>query len=189
MNLRSVVAVASTLLLFGGCAPVENRTGAEKFIYSQSDKEMAVVILSVGAADMCISFVTRLKLLPAESPYSGRTVAYLPVDSYVVKSEYSDHHGYLHVVRLKPGSYYFTPHINNPAVGVTRAFRADFTVSGGEVVYLGNYYLHQSCGLSSSGSFSDQWERDLALLKSKNPPLSQAPIQKRILRVTGQIRF
>lgn len=189
MNLKSVVAVASTLLLFGACASVENRTGAEKFTYSQSDSDMAVIILSVGAADKCISFVTRLKLLPAESPYSGRNLAYLPVDSYVVKSEYTDHHGYLHVLRLKPGSYYFTPHINNPALGITRAFRADFTVSRGEVVYLGNYYLHQACGYSSSGSFSDQSERDLALLRSKNPTLSQASIQKRILRVTGQITF
>jgi len=189
MSPKSAVATVSTVFFLAACASFDNKTGAEKFSYSPSDKDMAVVVLSAGAADMCVSFATRLKLLAAGSPYGGSSLAFLPVDSYVVKSEYADHHGYLHVLRLKPGRYYFAPYINNPSVRMTQVPRADFAVSAGEVVYLGEYYLRQHCGISNSGVFLDRSDRDLALLKSKNPALSQATIQKRILSVTGQVSF
>jgi hypothetical protein len=184
-----VIAAAVLISFLAACASVENRTSAEKFTYSQNEKENAVIVLSVGAAEKCISFVTRLKLLASESPYNGPTLAFLPVDSYVVKSEFSDHHGYLHVLRLKPGSYYFAPYINNPALDMKQVPRMDFRVAAGEVVYLGEYFMDRSCGLSDSGALRDRSERDLALLKSKNPALAQAQVEKRILHVTGQMKL
>jgi hypothetical protein len=188
--MKSTIAMLlCAAFLLGGCATVDNRHGAEKFAYAPENPEEAVVILSLGATEKCFNYVTRLKLLPAAAPYSGPMIASLPVDSYVIKSEYTDHHGYLHVLRLKPGSYYLAPFINNPRVKVSYASRADFSVKAGEVVYLGEYFLEQACGLSTGGQYRDQADRDLELLKSKNPALSRANIQKRILRTTGKVEL
>ncbi len=189
MNLKSFVAVAMSVSLLGGCAIYDNRTSADKFVYSQDESQTAVIILSAGAVQNCISASTRLKLLASTSLYNADVFAFLPVDGAAIKSEFSDHHGYLHVVRHNPGSYYFAPFIMNPYVMMTAASRADFSVSAGEVVYLGEYFLGQACGIQNSATFRDQSERDLALLKLKNPILASASIKKRLLKVTGQAPF
>jgi hypothetical protein len=186
-GLLGVAAVA--LAIAAGCGSVENRSGAQKFVYTQEQEKGAVIVLSAGANEKCFSFATRLKLLRADAPYNGPAIAFLPVDSYAVKSEFSDHQGYLHVLRLPPGSYYLAPYINNPALEMKEVPRADFSVSAGEVAYLGEYFLQRACGLSGSAVFRDQWERDMALLKARNPALAQAPIARRVLGFTGQARL
>lgn len=72
---------------------------------------------------------------------------------------------------------------------MTRAWRADFRVDAGEVVYLGEYFLTSACGASNSGAFRDASARDLGLLGQKNAALAQSSIKRRVLAATGEVSF
>lgn len=175
--MRSFLLFASSLaVLCGGCGMVPNRYSAAKLDLSARPEE-AVALLSAGAPERCITNATQLELRQ-DGRFSN--VAYLPVDNYAVPSDFTTHHGYLHAVRLSPGRYYLSPHIANPYVTIKKVPRIDFTVSAGEVVYLGEFFLVQSCGSENLAELRDREERDLALLREKNPALAAAPIVKRI---------
>lgn len=184
---KNSIIIVFLLLLLNGCASVENRTSAERFTFPEASSDDAIIILSVGAPKECISFVTHLRLLKAESPYDGKRIASLPVDSYVVKSEYSDHHGYLDVLRVSPGEYYFAPTIANPALKAKKISRADFSVSAGEIVYLGDFFLSQACGSSINGIFTDKFERDRKLLVGKNARFLTVGIKKNVLSFNAEM--
>src|ERR1700761_9565991 len=96
--MKKIIIVVTTSLL-GGCASFENRTSAEKFSFSADDRESAIVIISLGAPTRCISFVPYLKLLPSQASYRDKAVTSLAVDNYAIKSEFTDHHGYLDVLK------------------------------------------------------------------------------------------
>jgi hypothetical protein len=167
------------------CGVLPNRLGPEKISPSDLSGGSAIVILSAGAPSPCTSTGTELDIKPADEPYSGSNAAYMPVDFSIVKSDFSDHHGFLHVIKLAPGNYYITSGIANPYVQAIKIPKYDFSVSAGEVVYLGEYYLAVSCVWNTASQFRDQEERDIMLLKKKNPAFSNVKIVKRIPLMSG----
>ncbi|HKS54184.1 MAG TPA: hypothetical protein VJS12_02800 [Steroidobacteraceae bacterium] len=177
--------VAIGLAALSGCGTLQNRNGAEMLTAADVTGDAAFVVLSAGAPEKCFATSTFLKLKAATEPYGGKDIALLSVDGYSVKSDFADHHGNLHAVKLAPGQYYVAAWIANPYVTAVRVKKAEFTVGAGEVVYLGEYFMPVSCVWNPSVEWRDQQERDLKLLALKNPALAGRTITKRIAAFTG----
>lgn len=175
--------VMSALLM--GCGTLSNRYDPRKTSEPQISEKLGVIILSAGAPEKCIVTGTFLKVLPDTATYNSKWLELLPVDGYAIKSDFSDHHGFLHAVSLPPGKYYLAPWIANNYVSAVSVPKAEFSVAAGEVVYLGEYYMPVSCVLNPRSVFRDQQERDLALLARMNPALAKAKIVPRIPTFSG----
>lgn len=183
MNVRGWIVVCSSVLVVSCGLP--NRLRPEKVSASDISGSAAIVVLSTGAPEPCTSTATEIDIKPASEPYSGSNAAYMPVDTSMVKSDFADHHGFLHVVRLEPGAYYLTTGIGNPYVKAVQVPKYDFSVSAGEVVYLGEYYMSVSCAWNTVSAFRDQEQRDIALLKQRNPAFAKVSVVKRIPAMSG----
>jgi hypothetical protein len=169
-----------------GCGAIPNRYAPERLSLANQPKDVGTVILSAGAAERCAQAVTILKVKEASASYhSVSDVAMLSVDNYSVKSDFDGHHGLLHVFTVPAGSYYLAPWLARPFTKSIQIPKAEFSVASGEVVYLGEYFLTTACSWSTVAAFRDQAERDLALLRQKNPQFVGVPITKRIAAYTG----
>jgi hypothetical protein len=179
------LVTASTLLL-GGCAAFDNAKRPEAFKLPEAGSGMATIVISTGAPQKCMAHATDLRIFKADKTYGlyGSTDS-LSIDNYSVKSDFSDHHGYLSIVKLPAGPYYFAPYLLQPFATATRVPKAEFTVQAGDVAYFGEYFLTAHCGLSSRGEFRDQAARDLPLLEARNPALAKAVNRKFIPAYTG----
>ena len=184
---RIALCLAVTAMLLPGCATVDNRFGADRVSAADIDGASSIVILSAGADERCTSAATFLKVKPSGVDYEGSRgeIALLAVDAYVMKSDFADHQGNLHVLKLQPGSYYAAPWVANGMLAAKRVPKAEFTVKAGEIVYLGEYYMPLACAWETVSEFRDQESRDLALLAQKNPGLAARPVVKRIAAFTG----
>jgi hypothetical protein len=112
-------------------------------------------------------------------------VALLGVDNFSAKSDFDGHHGLLHVFTVPAGNYYLAPWLARPSANPIQIPKAEFSVASGEVVYLGEYFLTTACSLNTAATLRDRAERDLALLRQKNPQFVGVPITKRIAAFTG----
>lgn len=180
---RFLVGVGVALL--AGCGTLQNRNGAEMLPAAEITDGASFVVLSAGAPEKCIATSTFLRLKAATEPYNSKDIALLSVDGYSVKSDFADHHGNLHAVKLAPGQYYVAAWIANPYVSPVRVQKAEFTVGAGEVVYLGEYFMPVSCVWNPVVVWRDQQDRDLKLLAQKNPALASRSVTKRIAAFTG----
>jgi hypothetical protein len=177
-----VVLVAAV----AGCGAIPNRYAPERLSVANQPKDAGTVILSAGAAEHCSQAATFLRVKEAGASYHGVSdVAMLGVDASVAKSDFDGHHGLLHVFTVPAGSYYLAPWLARPSANPIQVPKAEFSVASGEVVYLGEYFLTTACSLSNAAAFRDQAERDLALLRQKNPQFVGVPITKRIAAFTG----
>ena len=172
-------------IVTAGCGTFNSEYNARTVNMTELPKDRAVIILSTGAAERCISFATILKVSPAGTPYNKGGVAAFYVDAYTIKSDFADHQGNLQTVSIPAGSYYLSPWAVNPYLSAVKVPKAEFSVSAGEVVYLGEYYMPVACSLNTVASFRDQQERDVALLIKQNPEFARATIIKRIPKFSG----
>ena len=185
MSRLSVLIVFCAALL-GGCAVLGNRLGPEKVSVAQVPADAAVVILSAGAPDKCTQAATFLRIYPADAAYTLLTViTSFNVDGSVVQSDFPTHQGSLSVLQLKPGTYALVPGTASPNVKPVKVPKAEFSIAAGEYLYLGEFWMTQSCALNTRMQFRDQEARDMALLKEKNPAFANVKITKRIARFTG----
>lgn len=174
------------LLALAGCGALGNRLGPEKLSLADLPKDAAVVIISAGAAERCMQAATFLHVYPADKPFTLLTViTSFNVDGYAVQSDFPTHQGSLSVLQLKPGRYSLVPVMANPNVTPVKTPKADITLEPGEIVYLGEYWMSTACAFSTLSGFRNQEERDMALLKQKNPAFANVKITKRIARFTG----
>jgi hypothetical protein len=180
---RIVLVIGVTVL--SGCGTLQNRYGAASLPASEISADSSFVVLSAGAPEKCISTSTFLRLKPAAESYQGKDIALLNVDGYAVKSDFADHHGNLHAVKLAPGRYYVAAWIANPYVEPVRVPKAEFAVGAGEVVYLGEYFMPVSCAWNPLVEWRDQQERDMKLLAQQNSVLAGRAVTKRIAKFTG----
>lgn len=172
------VGVAAMILFLGGCGTMANRMAPE-LLTSLSPTEGRVV-LSGGAAGRCISFSTFLTTSPYGSEYTRDQVALFPIDAYLVDSDFTDQFGVLSVKSLPPGRYQIAPWLANGAFTPLRVPRYVFDVRAGETVYIGSFQMWRSCSTSTEGEFVDYSERDLAMLRERNPLFENEPITTRI---------
>jgi len=170
-----------------GCGSMSNRLAPEKLNPAIVSANSAIVVLSTGAAERCVSAATMLNLAPAGSPYGKNGILGINVDAYVVKSDFADHQGSLSAFEVKPGSYQLYPSTLNPYISPVKVPRAEFSVAAGEVVYIGEFFMPVACSTNGLTQFRDQEVRDLSLLRERNPQLSAKPITKRIAVFSGYV--
>jgi hypothetical protein len=183
--MRRAAALVLACLLLVGCGTLSNRYSPARFAAAGSPApDGGVIIFSAGAPERCISFSTFLKLLRSEQSYRDREVALPPVDVYAIDSDFSDHHGFIHVIALPAGDYYLSPWLANPYYTVVRTPRYDFRVRAGEVVYLGEYFQPGRCHIGDA-SINDKWARDRALVAERNPSIDLSNATTRLMQLTG----
>jgi hypothetical protein len=184
--MRKLLPLAIALVL-GGCGTVINRYAPEAIADAPIPAGSGRIILSTGAPRGCSSAPTYLKLLPEGATLREQELARPNVDSFALKSDFVDHQGNLHVIAVPAGNYYFAPWIDNPDIHPVRQPKATFSVAAGETVYLGEYYMPQSCGLSTLYEINDQMTRDMTLLKSMAPRFDTLRVTKRLMVLSGDV--
>lgn len=146
--------------------------------------------MSVGAPDSCGAAahdsyftINRIGYPLGKGPLPDSHLFF--VDSHYDKSDYPDHHGRLLVLPIPAGNYYFA---------AIKAFYAkpiqipkyDFSITAGEVVYAGEFWMSVNCVLDPVAEFRDQEQRDMQLLMDKNPDFAQSKkIVKRVPVFSG----
>jgi len=186
--MKDVCGVVSTALIvvLVGCAVVANRYAPQKIDGAALSEGSGIILISTGAPEACNRAATFLTLQPTSASYGEEVLARLPVDFSGVKSDFPDHQGSLSALALKAGNYRVYPALGGRYLA-TKVPEAQFAVSSGEIVYLGEYFIQVPCTTGNVSTFRDRQERDLALLRQMNPNLASMAIRKRILRFTGYI--
>lgn len=178
------VWTAISALVLGGCAgSLENPLAVEK-IHALTPGESRV-ILSVGARSGCLVNSTFLAIRPYRGGYFSREALIL-VDHVFTQSDFSDEQGTLSAISLPPGKYRAFTMSMHPYVHATTVPRFAFTVGPDENVYIGNFFMPQSCGMENLVRFTDRSQRDLALLAQRNPLLASSVVT-RVARFDGYI--
>lgn len=175
------------LLALAGCGMLTNRYAPETVTTQALPGESALIVFSTGAPRKCTTLSTYLKLLPEGASSSDEAIALPSVDSYALKSDFTDHQGNLHVIAVHAGSYYFAPWTDNPVIRSVLQPQATFSVAAGETVYLGEYYMPEACTLSQLYEVRDQMTRDMELLKSKDPRFDTSKVTKRLMVLSGGV--
>jgi hypothetical protein len=184
--MKTILITLSIACLLSGCGVFENRTRPEAFIFPEPSLGMGTIIISTGAAERCFNFSTSLGFFEAKSRYASWFLkASISVDTYTLKSDFVDHHGFLHAISLPAGAYYMAPMLVNPGYEPKSIPRADFTINAGEVAYFGEYFMPSACSSSASSFFRDRGERDIPLLEKRNYSLAKTVNRKFIPVFTG----
>ncbi len=182
--MRQIVLLMALLSIFG-CVSLDNLYDPSNVSVNQIPEDHGVLIMSTGASESCVSTSTFLKVHESGEDYFSRPLALLGVDSYALKSDFDDHQGNVHALVLPKGNYYLASSIANPYVEPVKIAKSEFGVRAGEIVYIGEYFMAVSCGLSPVGILNNRYERDIQLLTIKNPALAGRKINTRIAKFTG----
>jgi hypothetical protein len=184
--MRKVLLFAIGLML-GSCGTLKDPYAPETMAEAPLPAGSGLIIFSTGAARKCVADSTFLKLLPEGAPEGRKELARISVDTWAVKSDFADHQGRLHLMPIAAGSYYFVPRIDNPIVRSILQPQVSFSVSAGERVYLGEYYMPEACTMSTRYEVHDQMTRDIALLESKDPSFDTSKVTKRLMVLSGGV--
>lgn len=138
-----------------------------------------VIVVSVGAPRTCFSRDMTLWVQPLTNRWSWNQTMAIPIDQLWTKSDYPDHHGTLSAKIVKAGEFEAYASFQGP--GRTESTpRYVFSVAPGEIVYIGEYWLFDSCSNQTLGEFRDQSPRDTDLLRTLNPALAGAGMVTRL---------
>jgi hypothetical protein len=173
----SLLATLSILLALAGCASSHKAQRPEAYVPPPPEANVATIVISTGASEKCISTASGLRIYAKgtalEGPYTAQEI--VQIDHYLNDSEFTGHHGYLNVVSLPAGSYYFSLAMLNPYAILTTRQTAEFTVKAGEVAYFGEFFLTRfACSWGAEGEFRDRSDRDIPLLERRNPGVAKA---------------
>jgi hypothetical protein len=182
--LKAILASALCVALTA-CGMIPNRYGPKTLQPAMSGDNTGVILMSAGAKDKCITASIFLKMLPSDKGYYSGEIALPAVDAYPTPSDFTDHFGFVHTIRVPAGSYYFAPWLANPYATPVQVPRYDFSVAAGETVYLGEYYQSVSCSLSTRAEIRDNWERDRAVIARINPSIDLSKANTRLLTYSG----
>ena len=172
-----------TFVLLAGCGTMKNRASVEFVPVSEfSSTSNGVVVFSTGAPDHCISTATFVQVFDKNTKKSVAGVPAVSVDVYVMKSEFSDHHGAVNALTLPAGQYYMSPVIANPYVTAVKTPAFGFDVVAGETTYLGELFMTRSCALNTRFVVRDEYVRDMRLASEKNSAFSKISPVKRLLQ-------
>lgn len=184
--MRKLLSIAIAVML-SGCEAVSSRYAPERMANAAPPAGSALIVFSTGAPHKCVSGSTYLKLFPEGASDQGKELARPSIDSWAVKSDFADHQGSLHLIAVPAGSYYFQPWVDSTVIRTVLQPKATFSVAAGETVYLGEYYMLESCTLLALYDVHDQMTRDMALLRSKDPYIDTSKVTKRLMDLTGGV--
>ena len=180
-NLLAALLAALTL---SGCLGLTGRFDPKNILPANAANDDGYLVLSTGT-----NFVDKfgygvyLMVAPAQSRFKTDILADLALSSQVHKSDFSDHFGLLHAVRLKVGTYQFYPLDAHPGTPI-RIPNGKFEIVAGKVTYMGEFFLNYG---QRTVIMRDYEERDMALLRQKNLPLTELPRVKNIGRYSGYL--
>ena len=105
--------------------------------------------------------------------YYDSSVDAVEVNNAFIKSDFTDHQGFVSALDVPAGNYELYPVFGNPLSKPIQVPYVKFTVTAGEGIYLGEYFMDRSCSIfRDHGTFRDRAERDLAFVREKNPGLA-----------------
>ena len=126
-----------------------------------------------------------LYVAPFTAKYDQDLLANFVVASQISKSDFSDHFGLLHVLKLKAGTYQYYPRSGDYREYAITVPNARFNIVAGKVTYLGEFFYHNSVNWHMD--IGDNEQRDIELLRQKNVQLAQLPRVKDIVQFSGFI--
>jgi hypothetical protein len=137
-----------------------------------------LVVYSTGAEGTSIFSPTGLDLRAAGSRAGWGGLA-INFDFWRESSDFQDEHGNVRMLALKPGDYCLHPFVRTKVFGNYRSLPPEFAfrVRAGKVSYLGSIFL-----ASGSLSVRDRRNRDLALVRAKNPGLNDIAVEQQLVR-------
>jgi hypothetical protein len=178
-------------VLLSGCITIPNRTGLNRLSPAAfSATNTGVVVLSYGAPGRCL---TKSTVLTVHDQASGRGVKpeiQLFVDAVNMhKSDFAEHYGAVSAFQLAPGTYFLHPAVLALNVSVSKSPTFVFDVRAGETTYAGELFMTRSCGYQNAFVIRDQYDRDIALAREKNPAIEGRPVVKRLLRPGADVNY
>ena len=143
---------------------------------SQLDASTSVVILSTWAPGKSISSASEIGIRRK----SGGPVVGAPIDNYALKSHFQDGWGFLNAFHLPAGNYVIFLNATNPFMTYSESNSPyEFTIKGGEIIYLGEANFHQENG-HGVVRMLDRSDRDLPMFIARNPSFSLSDFTKAI---------
>lgn len=138
-----------------------------------------LVVFSSGSEKTSIRSGTALDLRAAgsRSPYRGGLA--INIDFAGEPSDFQDEHGNVRMVALEPGNYCLYP-FGRGAFFYQYGSRPPefaFRVRAGTVSYLGSIFL-----ANGSLSVRDRRDRDLSLVRARNPGLNDVAVEQQLVR-------
>jgi hypothetical protein len=180
--------LALVSVLAAGCGSMSNRADAKLAEPAKMKKDEGYVVISTGT-----NFVDQfgvgvfLTIAPVTAQYRQDELALLAVSSQVLKSDFSDHFGLLHAVKLKAGTYqYYQANLDVRRYAISVP-NVRFDVVAGQVTYLGEFFYTMSLKTRDRRDMRDNEQRDMSLLQQKNPALAALPRIKNVAQYSGYI--
>lgn len=167
---------------------MSNRADAKFAEPAKIKKDEGYVVISTGTnyVDQFGAGVF-LTIAPATAKYMQDELALLAVGSQVLKSDFSDHFGLLHAVKLKAGAYqYYQANLDLRRYAISVP-NARFQVVAGQVTYLGEFFYTMSLKTRDRSDMRDNEQRDMSLLLQKNPGLAALPRIKNVVQYSGYV--
>ncbi len=138
-----------------------------------------LVVFSTGSRETSIMSSTALDLRAAGSgsPYRGGLA--INIDFSRDPSDFQEEHGEVRMVALEPGDYCLYPFARGAVLYQYESRRPEFAfrVREGTVSYLGSIFL-----ADGSLSVRDRRDRDLALVRARNPGLKDVAVEQQVVR-------
>ncbi len=167
------------IILLAGCTSHYNiPRGLTSDNINQKD---SIVIVSTGAKEPSFSHSTGLTIRRVGD---GKFVRTLPLSQPNLKSHFADHYGFLNVVTLEPGRYFFTLEPLTPFTLVERPSSVIwFQVGESEILYIGEVFLNfleKGAPGYAQIVVNDRFERDVGIFLENNPSLTTQYIRKKL---------
>jgi hypothetical protein len=179
MNIRSLIKLflLTFMIFFTGCAIYDYKI--PHGLTPESVNYTSIVILSTGAKSAGFGNDCSLMIRRAKN---GKIAGGVVVIAQSLVSHFDDHHGFLHILRLSPGKYFFTLQAGTPYTWFSNPSGVFvFEVKESEVVYIGEMFYEyvklSTYEVWSSGgregyirlTVNDRFERDVSIFLEKNP--------------------
>jgi hypothetical protein len=159
------------LVLCGCMTPIPSSVDRS---LSEVPAGQGLVLFSTGAEKTSVFSQTGLDLRAAGARSEWGRVA-ITFDFWREPSDFQGEHGNVRMLALEPGSYCLHPFVRTKVFGNYRSLPPEFAfrVRAGTVSYLGSIFL-----ANGSVSVRDRRDRDLALVRAKNPGLNDIAIEQ-----------
>lgn len=177
-----IFACVVLFLTCTACVSVSNRFSPELINKSDIGPNSGVILFSAGADKKCVATSSFLGVLGAADNAVQVPGYSLGIDAFTIKSDFKDHYGFVHALNLPAGKYFVD--VTRANVLVEQDFKktASFTVAPGKYTYIGEFYLTTSCAPNIASVVRDNYERDVAFAKQKNPLFQDAVIDKQLTK-------
>jgi hypothetical protein len=178
VNINRALLLLSMLFLTGCMRQYEIPHGLTPDKVSENE---SIVILSTGTESSSFHSC-RLMMRGIEDRKLGWRVV---VKNFTAKSHFADHHGFLHVLKFRPGKYFFALQADEPLTWYGKPSSVMlFEVKEAELVYIGEVLVDDvKRGIFASRikvTVNDKFERDVGMFLEKNPAFKIENIRKRM---------